>query len=145
MWHVIKNLVADGTTLLLTTQYLEEADALADTIMVIDHGRVIAEGTSDDLKRQLGGEVIEVVVSTGNSLEAAYRCLITVAGGPITADTTRRLLRVPVKAGVSALKTALSALSEEGIGIDDIGMHRPTLDDVFLTLTGQTTTETSDN
>ncbi len=138
MWDVIRRLVAGGTSLLLTTQYLEEADLLADNIVVIDHGRVIAEGDADALKAQVGGERIEVTVSDLAQLARAEELLTPLAVAPVGVERHQRALLVPVSGGASQLSDALRRLDAERIGIDDIGLRRPTLDDVFLSLTGHT-------
>jgi ABC-2 type transport system ATP-binding protein len=136
MWEVIKRLVAGGTSLLLTTQYLEEADLLADNIVVIDHGRVIAEGDADALKAQVGGERIEVTVTDAALLARAEELLTPLAVAPIGVERHQRALLVPVSGGASRLGDALRRLDAEHIAVDDIGLRRPTLDDVFLSLTG---------
>ncbi len=136
MWEVIRGLVRDGTTVLLTTQYLEEADELADMIGVIDHGRIIARGTADELKSQVGGERIEVVVHGRESMAQAMAILSRDGAGEVTVDEHTRRLTVPTSAGASALVQVVRDLDEAGIGIDDIALRRPTLDDVFLSLTG---------
>ncbi|WP_146840943.1 ATP-binding cassette domain-containing protein [Cellulomonas composti] len=137
MWEVIQTLVAGGTTLLLTTQYLEEADVLADDIVVIDHGEVIAQGTADELKLQVGGERLELTVSELGTLERAGRVLEPLGVGRPTLDEGRRSLLMPVTGGARTLTEALRVLDAEGIALDDVGLRRPTLDDVFLTLTGR--------
>ena len=136
LWDVIRRLVARGTTVLLTTQYLEEADALADEIVVIDHGRVIARGTADRLKAQVGGERLQVTTSAVTDLEPAARRLGPLGTGEPALDRHRRSLTIPVTGGVAVLRDALDRLREAGIAVDDAGLRRPTLDDVFLTLTG---------
>lgn len=135
MWDVIKNLVAGGTTLLLTTQYLEEADQLADRIAVIDHGKVIANGTSDELKTQVGGEKLEVTVNS-SSLMAAKAALELIAGHDATVDEQFNRVAVAVTGGSSALTEVVRALDSREIEIMDLALRRPSLDDVFLALTG---------
>jgi ABC-2 type transport system ATP-binding protein len=136
MWDVIRDLVRGGTTLLLTTQYLEEADELADTIAVVDHGRIIARGTADELKSQVGGERIEVVVHDPAMLSQTLDLLTPDAVGPPEVDRHTRRITVPSSGGADHLVEVVRRLAEDGIAIDDVGLRRPTLDDVFLTLTG---------
>ena len=136
MWDVIRDLVREGTTLLLTTQYLEEADELADTIAVVDHGKIIARGTADELKSQVGGERIEVVVHGRDALGRAIEILAGLAGEQPIVDEHTRKLTVPAHGGAARLVQVVRELDEAGIGIDDIALRRPTLDDVFLSLTG---------
>jgi ABC-2 type transport system ATP-binding protein len=136
MWDIIRDLVAGGTSLLLTTQYLEEADVLADNIVVIDHGQVIAEGTADQLKTQTGGERLEVTVAPNADVHRAARLLRPLGTGEPAVDEGRRSILVPVAGGASVLADALRRLDAEEIVLDDVGLRRPTLDDVFLTLTG---------
>ena len=136
MWDVIQGLVAGGTSLLLTTQYLEEADVLADNIVVIDHGKVIAEGSADQLKAQVGGERLEITVDDATQLAAAGELLGPVGVGKPVLDVHRHSLVMPVSGGAAVLTDALRRLDAAGIALDDVGLRRPTLDDVFLSLTG---------
>jgi ABC-2 type transport system ATP-binding protein len=135
LWEVIEQLVADGTTVLLTTQYLEEADRLADSISVIDNGRVIASGTADELKDSVGGLRVAVTLVEESQSESA-RALLTRFGSGEPAVLGGRTLVVPVQDGPHALAAIVSAAAAEGIALHDAGMRRPTLDDVFLQLTG---------
>ncbi|MGN6610853.1 MAG: ATP-binding cassette domain-containing protein [Angustibacter sp.] len=136
MWEVIKELVAGGTSLLLTTQYMEEAEQLADSIVVIDRGQVIAEGTADQLKLQIGGERLEVVVAERSRLGEARELLAGVASGDLTTDEHTHRISVPVRSGTESLVEALRRLDAAGVTVSDVGLRRPTLDDVFLSLTG---------
>ncbi|MEW1888794.1 ATP-binding cassette domain-containing protein [Streptomyces sp. NBC_00523] len=136
LWEVIEELVAGGTTLLLTTQYLEEADHLAHDICVIDHGRVIARGTSDQLKARIGGERVEVVVHDPEQIEPARTVLTRLGEGETTVLPNMRKLTVPVDGGAKLLAEVIRDLDAQGVEIDDIGLRRPTLDDVFISLTG---------
>ncbi|MFF2995891.1 ATP-binding cassette domain-containing protein [Streptomyces sp. NPDC057950] len=136
LWEVIKQLVSGGTTLLLTTQYLEEADHLAHDICVVDQGRVIARGTADELKARTGGERVEVVVHEREHMATAAGVLRGFGKGESTVEEHTRKLTVPVTGGAKLLAEVIRELDTRGIEIDDIGLRRPTLDDVFLSLTG---------
>jgi ABC-2 type transport system ATP-binding protein len=136
LWDVIKRLVAGGTTVLLTTQYLEEADQLADNIAVIDEGRVIAQGTSDELKLLVGGQRVEVTVHDVADVERATGVLAPHVTGDIVTGADERTLVGPVDNAAKSLQAVLKAMADAGIELNDAGMRRPTLDDVFLQLTG---------
>ena len=141
MWRVIEELVKGGVTLLLTTQYLEEADQLADEIAVIDHGKVIARGTSDALKKQVGGERLEIVVEAHN-IAKAMEVVANISGNKATLDEGLRMISAPVSTGATALIETLRSLDAAGIHPLDVGLKRPSLDDVFLSLTGHAAEET---
>ena len=140
MWGVIQELVKGGVTLLLTTQYLEEADQLADDIAVIDTGKVIARGTSDALKKQVGGERLEVVVEQAH-VAKTMEIVAAVSGHKAALDEGLRLISSPVSTGSAALFEVLKALDSAGIHALDVGLKRPSLDDVFLSLTGHAAEE----
>ena len=145
MWDVIEELVSGGTTLLLTTQYLDEADRLADRIAVVDGGRVIAEGTADELKARVGGEKLELAVVEGGRREAAARVLerYTHGGeGSVRLEDDGRRMSVTVEGGGRLLASVVRDLDDAGVEIDDLGLYRPTLDDVFLALTGRAAEQT---
>ena len=139
MWSVIRELVNDGTTLLLTTQYLEEADQLAKRIVVLDHGNVIAQGTANELKSQVGGDRIVLDVTHTESAQKAFDVLTQLASEPGTVDTHTGKIVIPVSGGSAAIVSAVRILDENKIEIADIALRRPTLDDVFLSLTGRVT------
>ncbi len=136
LWETIRELVRGGSTLLLTTQYMEEADQLADNIVVIDHGKVIAEGTADQLKAELGGERVEIIVERQTDMRRAQTVLDAVAVGTVQIDKANRRLTAAVDKGTDSLRLALQKLHRNQVGVVDVGLRRPTLDDVFLTLTG---------
>ncbi|UGQ13034.1 ATP-binding cassette domain-containing protein [Yinghuangia sp. ASG 101] len=140
VWECVRSLAEAGTTVLLTTQYLEEADRLADTVTVVDHGRVIARGTPDTLKARLGGDRIDVVVPHDHQLAPAAALLARVCGtDAVETDPRRRRAGAPVRDRVAALTAVAVALRDAGIDADDIALRRPTLDEVFIDLTGHPT------
>jgi ABC-2 type transport system ATP-binding protein len=136
MWEVIREMVRTGTTLLLTTQYLEEADRLADEIVVIDHGQAIARGTADQLKSQIGGERVELVIESHFDLPRARETLALFAVGEVDVNEQNRTLTAPVAGGSGVLTEVLRGLDGRSVKVLDVALRRPTLDDVFLTLTG---------
>lgn len=142
MWDIIKQLVEHGSTILLTTQYLEEADQLADSIAVIDGGKVIAEGTADELKDMVGKERIELSFATAEDLAAA----ITAIGEEVQQSARESRFSIANDAGTKKLKEILQKIEDAGITVEGLSLHKPTLDDVFLKLTGHDTSEeTSDD
>jgi ABC-2 type transport system ATP-binding protein len=144
MWSVIEDLIAEGTTVLLTTQYLEEADQLANRIVVLDHGNVIAKGTSNELKSQVGGDRIEIVVESASDVSKAAIAIAEFGSAPpITEDLIKTIL-LPVAGGSTAIVNIVRKLDENNISIADIALRRPTLDDVFLSLTGHVTESTEE-
>jgi ABC-2 type transport system ATP-binding protein len=138
LWGLIQDLVDGGTTVLLTTQYLDEADQLADRIAVIDEGRLISEGTGDELKDKIGGSLIEIHVAH-EQVDAAAAALHRINGDATVVDSQRRLITLPAPNGSRTLLEAVRALDAAGIDPEDVALHKPTLDDVFLTLTGRAT------
>ncbi|MEK6820848.1 MAG: ATP-binding cassette domain-containing protein, partial [archaeon] len=136
LWDIVKQLAATDVTVLLTTQYMEEADQLADRIVIIDKGKVIAEGTADALKAKVGSDRIEVTISKTSNMEEAKKAM----GDPVQVDSKRRTLSIASKSGAKELKGILDRLDRAKIEVENVSLHRPTLDDVFLALTGHTTT-----
>jgi daunorubicin resistance ABC transporter ATP-binding subunit len=136
MWGFIETLVADGTTILLTTQYLDEADRLAHQIVVIDYGKVIAEGTADELKDQLGGDVVEVRVASSDDLDKAIAAVAGLGDGKPQVDAEQRRMTLPAKGGAATLMAAARRLDESDVALEDLSLRRPSLDDVFMALTG---------
>lgn len=139
LWRIIRDLVKRGATLLLTTQYLEEADRLADDVLVIDHGKAIAQGTSDELKDLVGGERLEVKVTDAGYLPAAREILQRVAVGELQDDERPRVIVAPVSGGAPVLARVLADFESTDVQVSDVVLRRPTLDDVFLVLTGNVT------
>ncbi|MGW3011252.1 ATP-binding cassette domain-containing protein [Streptomyces sp. NPDC001219] len=137
LWNAVRELVADGVTVLLTTQYLDEADALADRIAVVDTGRVIAEGTPDELKRKVGDERLEIVVARPDDVPTAVTALRRISADEPSADPDRRTISLALGDGMTGIANAATALRQEGVEVVDFALRRPTLDDVFVTLTGQ--------
>ncbi len=144
LWSVLDHLVDRGTTLLLTTQYLDEAERLADDIIVIDHGRIIARGDARKLKREVGGDHLQVVVVDPSRLDDAVRLVAEVTGLEPRVDVGARCVNAPISQGVDALVEAAKALAVAGIAVDDLSLRQPTLDEVFLDLTGAAPDDTDE-
>ncbi len=141
VWSFLQNLVTDGTTVLLTTQYLEEADQLAHKIIVLDQGAVIAEGTSDQLKDRLGGDMVEARVRNPEQLDTVATILTGIAGSTPHVDELQGRVSIPSRQGAQTLIAAARKLAEADVELDDLAVRRPSLDDVFLTLTGHAAAE----
>jgi ABC-2 type transport system ATP-binding protein len=137
LWDAVRSLVAGGTTVLLTTQHMEEADQLADRVSVVADGRVVAQGTPQELKSRTGGDRIEVVVRDGHQMDAAADILRRVCGAEPDRDADTRQLNAPVRDRIAALTAVVRALHAAGVAVEDVGLRRPTLDEAFLFLTGQ--------
>jgi ABC-2 type transport system ATP-binding protein len=143
MWDIIEKLVAAGTTILLTTQDMDEADRLADRIVVVDGGKIIAEGTSDELKQRVGSERLEITIAKISSLESARKAIGEDYDEDVHFDLKKRTFSLAARGGVSQLKQLLSRLEEAGVAVENVSFHSPTLDDVFLTFTGHVATKQS--
>ncbi|HEY1918022.1 MAG TPA: ATP-binding cassette domain-containing protein [Streptosporangiaceae bacterium] len=145
LWNIIRELAAEGRTLLLTTQYLEEADQLAGRMAVVDAGKVIAEGTPDELKSQVGGERIEITLIPGADLAAAVATVKGHAAGPVEVDAAQRKLMAPVSATAGMATALVRSLDQAGVAVDSLTVHRPSLNDVFLSLTGHQAEEADED
>jgi ABC-2 type transport system ATP-binding protein len=145
VWDAVRALVANGTTILLTTQYLEEADQLADAIIVVDSGRVIAEGSPDRLKSMIGGDRVDVVLRRIGQLAAAAEVIAGAVGGRAEVDRDTRRVQIRVDERSGALLRLLRALDDAGLEVEDIALRRPTLDEVFLQITGHTNAKSNVN
>lgn len=140
MWRMIKKMAAEGTTILLTTQHMDEADQLADRIIVIDNGKVIAEGTSDSLKAKVGSDRLELTLKNENDFENAKKAI---GGQTLKSDRESRTISIATKGGAHELKQVLERMESAQVEITNVSLHRPTLDDVFLSLTGHAATKES--
>ena len=145
MWETIQELVRGGSTVLLTTQYMEEADRLADDVVVIDRGRMIAHGPPDQLKTRIGGERIEVVLANAGDIRAARSLLAELSAGEIRVEEQTCTVTASVTGGVDVLRLVLQQLKDRAIPVEDVGLRRPTLDDVFLSLTGHGAEEAAES
>ena len=145
MWDLIEELGSEGTTTFLTTQYLDEAEALADAIVVIDHGKVIAEGTADELKDRVGGDLLNVTIADVANVERAAGALSSLATGPIRTTAGKPVLQVPIIAGHHVVPNAIRALDDCKCDVLDVEVRRPSLDDVFLAITGTSPDDFSGN
>jgi ABC-2 type transport system ATP-binding protein len=141
LWDAIRALLAAGTDVLLTTQYLDEADQLASRIVIVDHGRVVAEGAPAELKRRVGGHVVEVHAQQGDQLAAITDALARIGNGPIRIDEGTRRVAVGIDGAGAGLRAAIGALEAAGVEIDDVALRQPTLDEAFLALTGHSPTD----
>lgn len=137
VWELVESLVSDGTTVLLTTQYLEEADRLAHRIVVIDTGRVVAEGTAGQLKAQVGGDRVELHVRADEEFDRVASAVAPLGNGALVLDRDRRRVALPAREGAATLRATLDRLDAAGVVVEDIGIRRPSLDDVFMSLTGK--------
>jgi ABC-2 type transport system ATP-binding protein len=145
MWETIQELVAGGSTVLLTTQYMEEADRLADDIVVIDKGRMIAHGTADQLKTHVGGERVELVLASSDDVPEAHSILAGQSVGDVQVEGQSRRLTAAVTGGADVLREVLQRLADANVAVVDVGLRRPTLDDVFLSLTGHSAEEVAED
>jgi len=145
MWENIQELVRGGSTVLLTTQYMEEADRLADDVVVIDRGRMIAHGPPDELKTRIGGERIEVVLAGSTGIKPARAILAELSAGEIRVDEQTCTVTGAVTGGVDTLRRVLQLLDDRAVPVEDVGLRRPTLDDVFLSLTGHGAEEAAES
>ena len=143
VWQAVREIAAAGTTVLLTTQYLDEADQLANRVSVMNRGRVIAEGAPDDLKRQLGGDRVDVVIADRDRLDEAGDVIGRIAGSPVTVDHDTRTVSTEVSDGARALAPIVRGLDAAALAVDDLTLRRPTLDEVFLHLTGAAANDTA--